>query len=180
MTPSKPIAHKADLKTGPHLEPAFSAVVVGGDSIGGDLLASALVSEFRCAAIAVRASNFLQVLGARSFTLAIISADVDAHVGAGFDLANAASLAYPRILIVMLLGSTNPRRGNQRISLRCSRRVRPARVYGRVLRLHRAREERDTFGPDERETMLCSGGIQEYYLLQSQLTVGRFVDSYEA
>jgi DNA-binding NarL/FixJ family response regulator len=103
MTPSKPIAHKADLKTGPHLEPAFSAVVVGGDSIGGDLLASALVSEFRCAAIAVRASNFLQVLGARSFTLAIISADVDAHVGAGFDLANAASLAYPRILIVILL-----------------------------------------------------------------------------
>ena len=103
MTPSKPTVHKADLKTGPHLEPTFSAVVVGRDSIGGDLLANALVSALRCDAIAVRASNFLQVLGTRSFTLAIISADVDAHVGAGFDLANAASSAYPRILIVILL-----------------------------------------------------------------------------
>jgi len=108
MTPSKPIAHKADLKTGPHLEPAFSAVVVGRDPMNSDLLASFLLAGFlvdglRCDAVAVRSSNLLQALGTHKVDLVIISAEFSGKRGDGFELAHAVSCAFPGIAIVILL-----------------------------------------------------------------------------
>ena len=108
MTPSKPIAHKADLKTGPHLEHTFSAVVVGRDPMNSDLLAGSLLAGFlvdglRCDAVAVRSSNLLQVLGTHKVDLVIISAEFSGKLGDGFELTHAVSCAFPGIAIVILL-----------------------------------------------------------------------------
>jgi two-component system nitrate/nitrite response regulator NarL len=99
----KAIAQEKVLQIGRPLEPAFSAVIVDRDSMGSDLLVNALVHNLRCDAVAVRSSDLLQVLGARNVDLVIISADLSARLGVGFDLANAVSCAHPKIPIVILL-----------------------------------------------------------------------------
>jgi len=71
--------------------------------MGSDLLVNALVHNLRCDAVAVRSSDLLQVLGARNVDLVIISANLSARLGVGFDLANAVSCAHPKIPIVILL-----------------------------------------------------------------------------
>ena len=62
---SKAINQKEAVPIGQHAEPAFSAAIVGRDSMGSDLLVNALVHNLRYDAIAIQSSNLLQVLGAR-------------------------------------------------------------------------------------------------------------------
>jgi len=100
---SKAIPLKEAVPTGRNAKPAFSAAIVGRDSMGSDLLVSALVHNLRYDAIAIRSSDLLQVLGTRSVDLAIISSDFDAAIGGGFDLAKAVSWAHPKLPIVILV-----------------------------------------------------------------------------
>ena len=100
---SKAINQKEAVPIGRHAEPAFSAAIVGRDSMGSDLLVNALVHNLRYDAIAIQSSNLLQVLGARSVDLVIISANLDANIGGGFDLANAVFCAHPKLSIVILM-----------------------------------------------------------------------------
>src|SRR5665213_1482163 len=81
--------------------PVFSAAIVGRDSMGSDLLVSALVHNLRYDAIAIRSSDLLQVLGTRSVDLVIISSDFDADIGGGFDLAKAVSWGHRKLPIVI-------------------------------------------------------------------------------
>src|ERR1017187_2593124 len=99
----KAIAQEKVVQIGGLLVPAFSAVIVGYDPMGSDLLVNALVHNLRCDAVAVRSSDLLQVLGARNVDLVILSANLSARLGVGFDLANAVSCAHPKIPIVILL-----------------------------------------------------------------------------
>lgn len=100
---SKAINQKEAVPIGRHAEPSFSVAIVGRDSMSSDLLVNALVHNLRYDAIAIRSSNLLQVLGARSVDLVIISANLDANIGGGFDLANAVSCAHPKLPIVILI-----------------------------------------------------------------------------
>jgi two-component system nitrate/nitrite response regulator NarL len=67
------------------------------------LLADALVRDLKCDAIAIRSGNLLQALRTRHVDLLVISADLNAKSGAGFDLSRAVSCAHPNIPIVVLL-----------------------------------------------------------------------------
>ena len=100
---SKVINQKEAVPIGRHAEPVFSAAIVGRDSMGSDLLVNALVHNLRYDAIAIQSSNLLQVLGTRSVDLVIISANLDANIGGGFDLANAVFCAHPKLSIVILM-----------------------------------------------------------------------------
>lgn len=99
----KAIAQEKVVQIGGSLVPTFSAVIAARDPMGSDLLVNALVHNLRCDAVAVRSSDLLQVLGARSVDLVIISADFDANIGGGFDLAKAVSCAHPKLPIAILM-----------------------------------------------------------------------------
>ena len=101
--PSEATAQEKVFQIGRHVESAFSAIIVGRDSMSGGLLADALVRDLGCEAVAVRSSNLLQVLETRNSDLVIISSDINAKIGAGFDLSNALSSAHPKIPIIILL-----------------------------------------------------------------------------
>jgi two-component system nitrate/nitrite response regulator NarL len=83
-------------------EPRFRAVIVDRDFMSSSLLADALGRDIVCDAVAIRSSNLLQALGARSTDIVAVSADLDGRPGVGFELAAAVSCAYPNIPIVML------------------------------------------------------------------------------
>jgi DNA-binding NarL/FixJ family response regulator len=103
---TKAIEREKIFQIGRHAEPAFRAVIVDRDSMSGGLLADALVRELKCEASAVRAANLLQVLAARPVDLVVISADLSASPGVGYDLANSVSCAHPKVPIVLLLDQT--------------------------------------------------------------------------
>jgi two-component system nitrate/nitrite response regulator NarL len=101
--PSKAIDSEKLFQVGRHTEPAFSAMIVDRDSMSSGLLASSLVRDLKCDAVAIRSANLLQALGVRDVDLVIISADVNGRPGAGFDLCKAVSCAHPKIPIVILM-----------------------------------------------------------------------------
>jgi two-component system, NarL family, nitrate/nitrite response regulator NarL len=87
-------------------EASVKAAIVGRDFMSSDLLVHALVQNLNHEAVAVRPSDLLELLGARNIDLVIISADVEATLGCGFDLAADVSSAHPRLPILILLGQS--------------------------------------------------------------------------
>jgi two-component system, NarL family, nitrate/nitrite response regulator NarL len=86
-----------------HEEPAFKVVIVGRDSLTGSLLAESLVQHLKCDSATVRHTDLLRVLRSSTVDLVIISADLNAIAGAGFDLASIVTSSYPNIPIVILM-----------------------------------------------------------------------------
>jgi two-component system nitrate/nitrite response regulator NarL len=105
---AKSSAHKDSLQNGRDLEAPFDAVIADRDHISGDLLADALMRNLGCDAIAIRSSNLLQVLGERNVNLIIVSSDLSAKRGVGFELASKVSRSFPKIPIVILLEHPTP------------------------------------------------------------------------
>ena len=100
---SKAAERENVIRIGLQAEPAFCAAIVDRDSMSSGLLADALVRDLKCDAIAIRSGNLLQALRTRHVDLLVISADLNAKSGAGFDLSRAVSCAHPNIPIVVLL-----------------------------------------------------------------------------
>jgi len=86
-----------------HREAEFRAAVVGQDTMSSGLLADALTRDLKCAAIGTRPTDLLQALATGNIDIVIISADIRSRPGAGFELANAVSCAYPKVPIVILI-----------------------------------------------------------------------------
>jgi DNA-binding NarL/FixJ family response regulator len=84
----------------------FRAAIVDRDLMGGGLLAGALTRTLKCEAVRTRPFELLRVLGAGSFDLVIVSGELNSKPGAGFDLADAVSRAFPELPIVVLLDQT--------------------------------------------------------------------------
>lgn len=84
-------------------EPTLCVLIVDRDAMSSHLLAEALIRDRRCDTAAVAASDLLRTLAARDTDLVVISADLDAGSGAGFELAEAVHRAHPDMIIVLLL-----------------------------------------------------------------------------
>jgi two-component system, NarL family, nitrate/nitrite response regulator NarL len=88
-------------------EPAFRVFVVDRDSMSSDLLASTLVRERDCDAVAIQPGDLLPALAENQISLVVIGVDIDSKPGSGFDLANAVCRAHPNIFVVILLNQTS-------------------------------------------------------------------------
>lgn len=88
-------------------EPALRALIVDRDAMSSHLLAEALMRNRRCNAAVIPASDLLRTINARETNLVIVSADLSAGPGSGFDLAEAVRRAHPEIIIVLLLNQTD-------------------------------------------------------------------------
>jgi two-component system, NarL family, nitrate/nitrite response regulator NarL len=86
-----------------HHEAEFRAAVVGQDTMSSGLLANALTRDLKCVAVGTRPTDLLQALAIGNIDIVVISADIGSRAGAGFELANAVSCAYPKIPIVVLI-----------------------------------------------------------------------------
>lgn len=81
----------------------FRALIVDRDAMGSGLMVDTLRRELKCEAIGAQSGDVLRVLAGKSIDVVIISADINAGAGSGFELANAVSSAYPEMPIVILL-----------------------------------------------------------------------------
>jgi two-component system nitrate/nitrite response regulator NarL len=88
-------------------KPSFRVLIVDRDSMGSDLLASAIVRERQCEASAIRSSDLLAALANDGADLVVIGADLDSKPGSGFELSHQASRAFPETSIVILLNSNS-------------------------------------------------------------------------
>jgi two-component system, NarL family, nitrate/nitrite response regulator NarL len=79
------------------------ALIVDRDAMSGHLLAEALMRNRSCDTAVILGSDLLRTIGTRETDLVIISADLSANSGSGFELADAVHRARPEIIIVVLL-----------------------------------------------------------------------------
>ena len=86
--------------------PRFRAVIVDRDSMSGDLLASALISNGNFEAIAIQSADLMRTLSANEVDLVVIGAEFNSNAGSGFDLAQSVCDAYPDMGVVILLNQT--------------------------------------------------------------------------
>ena len=101
-------------------DPTLRIVVVGRDSMSGQLLADALGRQPGYEASAIAFSHLLPGIAARNADLVVISSELHARPGYGIELADAVHRAYPEILIVMLLDQ--PERESVISAFRCGAR----------------------------------------------------------
>ena len=85
---------------------AFRVMIVDRDSMGSDLLASALERDRRYEAAAIAAQELLFAMETSEVDLVVIGADLNSNPGSGFDLARNVCEAYPNTSIVILLNAT--------------------------------------------------------------------------
>ena len=90
-------------KSGTDLPPEFRIVIVDRDSMGSQLLATALSQERNIQASAVPSADLLRHLAVKHAHMVIVGAEVSQKSPNEFDLAHEVSLSHPDILIVMLL-----------------------------------------------------------------------------
>ena len=83
----------------------FKALIVDRDFMSSGLLADALLRDLHCEAEGTRASELLTGLDSTSVDVVIVSADLDSKPGAGFDLVETISAAYPDLPIVIMIES---------------------------------------------------------------------------
>lgn len=91
------------VKIDQNLEPKLRALIVDRDAMSGHLLAEALMRNRSCDTAVILGSDLLRTIGTRETDLVIISADLSATSGSGFELADAVHRARPEIIIVVLL-----------------------------------------------------------------------------
>lgn len=102
--PVKSTKQEKSFQIVPRNEAEFRAAVVGQDTMSSGLLVNALTRDLKCAAVGTRPTDLLQSLAIGNFDIVIISADISSRLGAGFELANAVSSAFPKVPIVILIG----------------------------------------------------------------------------
>jgi DNA-binding NarL/FixJ family response regulator len=88
-------------------EPAVRVFIVDRDSMSSDLLASTLVRERDCNAVAIQPADLLSALAANQVEVVVIGVDIDSKPGSGFDLANAVCRAHPSTYVVILLNQSS-------------------------------------------------------------------------
>lgn len=88
-------------------EPAARVFVVDRDSMSSDLLASTLVRERGCNAVAIQPTDLLAALAESEVDLVVVGIDVDSKPGSGFDLVNSVCRTYPNTFVVILLNQTS-------------------------------------------------------------------------
>ena len=95
------------VKIDQNLESKLRALIVDRDAMSGHLLAEALMRNGSCDPAVILGSELLRTIGSRETDLVIISADLSAYSGSGFELADAVHRARPEIIIVVLLKQTD-------------------------------------------------------------------------
>jgi two-component system, NarL family, nitrate/nitrite response regulator NarL len=103
---SKPGLEERLVRLTQQQRPALRVFISDRDSMGSDLLASALTLHPRCEAVAIEQSNLLQALATSEVDLVVIGVGLNSKSESGFDLANAVCRAYPNIYVVILLNET--------------------------------------------------------------------------
>jgi two-component system, NarL family, nitrate/nitrite response regulator NarL len=88
-------------------DPAFRIVVMDRDPMSSILLADTLRRDRRYETSTLFPSDILPALDARRTNLLVLSADLHAGPGRGFELAHAAHRRHPELLILMLLDHPN-------------------------------------------------------------------------
>ncbi len=86
----------------------YKAFIVDRDSMGSDLLASALESNGKWSAKAIEPSGLLSTSAAEDADLIVIGADLSSEAENGFSLAQSVSLVYAELPIVILLSKSTP------------------------------------------------------------------------
>ena len=88
-------------------QPILRVLITDRDAMSGHLLSEVLGRNRRCDSAVIMASDLLRTLADRPIDLVIISADLYADKGDGFELAHAVHRARPEILIILLLKRTD-------------------------------------------------------------------------
>jgi len=98
-----PRKHESVLQTIENPGQMLRVLIVDRDSMGSDLLATALTSDRNFHASGIRPDNLLDCLADGKTHVVVIGADLDLDSKNGFDLAHTVRGAHPSIPIVILL-----------------------------------------------------------------------------